>query len=425
MNDDPHILGSTLNTLDSAPVVACQNCGHESLEPILFLGFVPPVNTMTQIDQAPDAEMRFPLQMVRCSACTLVQISYKVDARILFPESYPYLSGTTRILRDNFKNLAQEAGELLGLDTEHLVIDIGANDGTLLTPFRDAGQRVLGVEPSQAADRAMEAGIEMVKDYFSKPLADEIARRYGTAKLVTAANVFAHIADVHSVIDGIAQLMDENSVFVSESHYLGDLVETLQYDTVYHEHLRYYSVGSLVEVLKPHNLEVFRVTRIPTHGGSIRVFAGAKGRWPVDPSVEKILKEEEQSGLSDGRALRKFSERVLESKLNLLSMLRDIKADGARIYGISAPSRASTLVNYCGVDDALVSCVMEVSSSHKVNHYMPGTRIPVLDERLLFEDQPEYALILAWHIADELAPLLRDKGYRGTFISPLPEPRVL
>ena len=415
----------SLDPLDSTPIDSCQNCGHAPLDPVLFLGFVPPVNTMTILGQAPDVEMRFPLQMVRCGSCSLVQIAYKVDARILFPESYPYLSGTTRILRENFRDLARESTETLGLTRDDLVIDIGANDGTLLTPFREAGYRVLGVEPSQAADKAAESGIEMVKDYFSEKLAEDLAARYGFAKVVTAANVFAHIADVHGVINGITRLMDADSVFISESHYLGDLIETLQYDTVYHEHLRHYSVGLLKDMLGRHDLEVFRVVRIPTHGGSIRVYAGRKGRWPIDQSVAQIIREEDERGISEGSALTQFSDRVLDSKLKLMAMLRDIKAQGAKVYGISAPSRASTLINYCGIDDGSVSCVLEVSISHKIGHYVPGTRIPVLDERKLFEDQPEYALILAWHIADELASLLRDKGYRGSFISPLPEPRIL
>jgi len=414
-----------LDPMDSTPIVACQNCAHSPLKPVLFLGFVPPVNTMARLDEIPDVEMRFPLELVRCEVCTLVQISYQADARILFPESYPYLSGTTRILRDNFKNLVDESQKKIGLAKGDLIIDIGANDGTLLTPFRDAGCRVLGVEPSQAADKAMANGIEIVKDYFSRQLAGDIVSQYGNAKLITAANVFAHIADVHAVVDGITRLMDEDSVFVSESHYLGDLVATLQYDTVYHEHLRYYSVEVLVDLLGRHDLEIFQVTRIPTHGGSIRVYAGKKGRRAIDQSVGKILREESERGVSDGKALVQFRDRVLESKLQLNAMLHDIKSDGARIYGISAPSRASTLINYCGLDDGLVSCVVEVSTSHKINHYIPGTRIPVLDEQKLFDEQPEFALILAWHIADELAPLLRDKGYQGKFISPLPKPRIL
>jgi len=213
-------------------------------------------------------------------------------------------------------------------------------------------------------------------------------------------------------------------VFVSESHYLLPLVETLQYDTIYHEHLRYYHLGALQQLLGGHGLEIFRVKRIPTHGGSIRVFSALKGRYPVDASVPKTLAEEDQLGITDGTALKTFRERVIQSKVELHALLAPIKAEGQKIYGIGAPSRASTLINYTGLDDGLIECVMEVSGSHKLNKYVPGTRIPVLDEKKLFEDQPEYALLFSWHIAEELMTNLRKKGFLGKFIVPLPKPHI-
>src|SRR5690606_18248250 len=208
-----------------------------------------------------DVEMRFPLELLRCKDCTLAQIGYEVDPRILFPHTYPYLSGTTKILRENFKDLAREANDLFQLKSSDLVIDVGANDGSLLSPFKDLGQKVLGIEPSQAADVAMKKEIEMVKDYFSKDLAKEVRAKKGAAKLVTAANVFAHIKNVHEIVKGILELLAPDGIFVSESHYLLDLVQTLQYDTIYHEHLRYYSLGSLIRLFDQHGLTVFRVKR--------------------------------------------------------------------------------------------------------------------------------------------------------------------
>jgi hypothetical protein len=252
-----------------------------------------------------------------------------------------------------------------------------------------------------------------------------VKAKYGQAQLVTAANVFAHIGGIHSVVDGIVELLGPRGVFVSESHYLLDLVETLQYDTIYHEHLRHYSLVSLQGLLAGHGLEVFHVKRIPTHGGSIRVYAGRKGERPVQASVAERLAHEDKAGITSGSALRDFRARVVKSKLDLHALLAPIRARGERIYGIGAPSRASTLINYTGLDDGIVEAVMEVSSSHKLNRYIPGTRIPVLDEARLFSDQPEYALLLSWHIADELAKILRGKGYKGKFIAPLPDPRVI
>jgi SAM-dependent methyltransferase len=380
---------------------------------------------MWPIGSVPEAEMRFPLEMLRCPTCTLVQIGYEVDSRILFPHSYPYLSGTTRILRENFQDLCAKAQQIIGLKSDDLVIDIGANDGTLLTPFQQAGFRVLGIEPSQAADLASSRGIAMVKDYFNTRVASEVRERYGAARLITATNVFAHISGVHDVVSAIQHLLAPNGVFVSESHYVSGLVETLQYDTIYHEHLRYYSVGSLMELFKSHELEIFRVEAIPTHGGSIRVYTAKAGQLPVDPSVRSFLEKEATAGITDGQAFRDFRRRVVDSRLQLLALLHDLKKGGVRIYGIGAPSRASTLINYCGLDDGLVDCVLEVSASHKLNKYVPGTRVPVLDESKLFSDPAEYALLYSWHIAGELSENLRRKGFRGKFIVPLPEPRVL
>lgn len=414
-----------MTPLDSKPLTHCQICGSKHLESLLFLGYVPPVNEMLKIDSTPDVEMRFPLELLRCKNCTLVQIGYEVDPRILFPHTYPYLSGTTKILRENFKDLAREAGGLFQLKSSDLVIDIGANDGSLLAPFKDLGQKVLGIEPSQAADVAKSKKIDMVKDYFSSSLAKEIKAKHGPAKLVSAANVFAHIKNVHEIVEGILELLGPDGVFVSESHYLLDLVQTLQYDTIYHEHLRYYSLGSLIKLFHQHGLTVFRVKRIPTHGGSIRVYAARKGQFPVDASVTHLLKEEDDFGLTDGSCFKDFRSRVIQSKLSLYTLIADIKAQGKRIYGIGAPSRASTLINYAALDDGLIDAVMEVSSSHKLGKYIPGTRVPVLDEKKLYEEPPEYVLFYSWHIAEELAQNLRKKGYRGEFIVPLPTPKIL
>lgn len=415
----------SLDPLNSTPITRCQICGGEHLQSVLFIGHVPPVNAMAPVGARPDAELRFPLELLRCPDCTLVQIGYDVDQRILFPHSYPYLSGTTRILRDNFRNLAQTCAARNLAASGDLVVDIGANDGTLLAPFRELGCNVLGVEPSQAGDVAASRGIPIVKDYFSTAIAQSIVAERGRARVITAANVFAHITDIHAIGRAIRELMSPDGVFISENHYLLSLIETLQYDAVYHEHLRYYSIGSLAHLFAMHGLAIFHVERIPTHGGSIRVFAAAEGSRPREPSVAVAVDAERRFGLDDGRALSGFRERVLQSKLDLMAILAGIKRSGHRIFGVGAPSRSSTLVTYVGLDDGIIDCVVEVEGSHKLNKYMPGTRIPVLPEEKLYRERPEYALLLSWHIADELAENLRRRGYDGRFITPLPNPAIL
>ena len=405
----------------SVVVDRCQVCDSPELEPVVFVGFLPPVNTFVPIGTRPAEQPSYPAQLLRCPRCELVQLGLIVDPAILFPPSYAYTSGTTRILRENFAELEKEATPLLGLMKDNLVIDIGSNDGTLLGNFQKAGNRVVGIEPTDVGKIARERGIPTITAFFDSKAVDDVLAKHGRARLVTATNVFAHIEDIHSIVDALLHLLDDDGVFISESHYWVGLMDTLQYDTIYHEHLRYYSLTSLRNLLEMHGLEVFHARAIPTHGGSIRVYAARKGRRTVQPSVDKFVAAERQA-LTPVR-LEAFRRGVVASKLRLYRLLGDVSGDGARIYGIGAPSRAATMVNYVGLDDGIVSAILEIKGSHKIGRYMPGTLIPVVDEEQLFADQPEFALLFSWHIADELVPKLRGRGYRGRFIVPLPEPR--
>jgi hypothetical protein len=408
----------------SVPVECCQVCGSTQLDDVLSLGYMPPVNQMVTIGAVPRQQPWFPTNLLHCRNCDLVQLGLAVDPVIIFPPEYPYTSGTTKLLRDNFADLQRESAAMLGLSEKDLVVDIGSNDGTLLSNFQMAGSRVLGIEPTDVGDIANTRGIPTLKRYFGIEVAREIKDKYGPARVVTAANCFAHIEDVHAIVDGIVEMLSPDGVFISESHYLIGLLDTLQYDTVYHEHLRYYSVASLKHLLEMHDLEVFHARPIPSHGGSIRVYAGRYGAHMVQESVRRMLATEPRGEAMAAR-LADFKRDVMLSKLRLLSMLCDLKEKGARIAGISAPSRASTLVNYVGLDEGIIDYVCEIPGSLKIGKCMPGTLIPVVDETRLFDDQPDCAVIFSWHIADELAPKLKAKGFRGKLISPLPVPRFL
>jgi hypothetical protein len=335
---------------------------------------------------------------------------------------YPYTSGTTKILRENFAELYTEVQAVVGLADNDLVVDIGSNDGTLLSNFTN--HRVLGIEPTLQAELANERGITTMMSFFSTESAARARDEHGLAKVITATNVFAHMENVHEIVKGILLLLEDDGVFISESHYLMGLLETVQYDTIYHEHLRYYSLHSLQYLLKMHGLDVIHVKRIPTHGGSIRVYAARPGNYDARASVQEVLNAEAAQGM-DMEMFAAFKERVVNSKLQLYGMLNDIRAKGGRVFGIGAPSRASTLINYVGLDDGIIEAVMEVPGSHKVGKNMPGTLIPVREETLLFQEQPDYALFLSWHIAEELIPKLTAKGFKGDYIIPLPEPRII
>ena len=408
----------------SVPIECCQVCGHALLDDVLSLGYMPPVNQMVPIGEVPRQQSWFPTNLMHCRNCDLVQLGLAVDPAIIFPPDYPYTSGTTKLLRDNFADLHRESAAMLDLGKDDLVVDVGSNDGTLLANFKNGGHRVLGIEPTDVGDIAKARGIPTIKRYFDLAVAREVKRAHGPASVVTAANCFAHIEDVHAIVDAIIEMLKPGGAFISESHYLIGLLDTLQYDTVYHEHLRYYSLTSLKHLLEMHDLEVFHARPIPSHGGSIRVYAAKRGTHTVQDSVSRMVSAEPR-GEAMVKRLGSFRRDVVLSKLRLLSMLRDLKEKGARIAGISAPSRASTLVNYVGLDEGIIDYVCEIPGSLKIGKFMPGTRIPVVDEARLFSDQPDCAVIFSWHIADELAPKLRAKGFRGQLITPLPTPRSL
>lgn len=413
----------TAGTGGSLPVGACQICDSTDLEPILFLGYLPPVNTMPRIGERPVEQPAYPAELLRCAKCTLVQLGLIVDPAILFPPTYPYTSGTTRILRENFAELSDEAHALFPLGPSDVVVDIGSNDGTLLENFAKAGHKVFGIEPTNAGKLARDKGIPTLTSFFNRDAAERAVAEVGRARLITAANVFAHIEDVHAVMDNVLVMLQGDGLFVTESHYVASLLETVQYDTIYHEHLRYYSLGSLTALLDMHGLEIVHAKKIPTHGGSIRVYSARKGTYPVRPTVAAIH-EEEKTSLGKA-AFDEFRKNVVGSKLGLLALLHELKKTGARVYGIGAPSRASTLISYVGLDAGILDCVLEIKGSYKIGKYVPGTLVPVVDEERLFSDGPEVALLLSWHIAEELMPKLRARGYKGKFLIPLPNPRLV
>ena len=389
---------------------------------ILSLGLIPPVNQMTKIDQKPKEQIFFPTEIYYSPVSKLVQLGITVDQKILFPKEYPYTSSTTKILRENFSELSEEVFSNFKISEEDLVIDIGSNDGNLLSNFKNY-TRVLGITPEDIGKIAIERGIPTILQYFSKDLSINIMKKYGKAKIVTATNVFAHIDNIDEVLHSIYNLLENDGIFISESHYLQTLVEQNQYDTIYHEHLRYYSLSSLEYLFNKHGMEIIRAKKINTHGGSIRVYATKKGKYKIDNAFKELINIEKKELYSEG--LFNFKNRVIESKLKLYSLLNEINSQGFNIYGISAPSRATTLVNYLGIRKDIIDCILEIDGSQKINHFLPGTDIPIYNEKKLFIDQPKYAFILSWHIAEEIMNNLRKNGFKGKFIIPLPEPKIL
>ena len=409
-------------TKSSVLVDKCQVCSSSDLTEIISLGHIPQVNVMQPIGSRLQEEIIFPAELLKCGQCSLVQIGHIVDPELVFPPTYSYVSRTTKILRENFAELAEEAIPMLGLTSADLVMDIGSNDGSLLSNFKERC-RVLGIEPTNAAKYANEHGIPTMQRFFNQAAAEAMVATVGKAKVITAANVFAHIEDVHGIVDAILTGLDTNGVFISENHYLVGLLKTVQYDTIYHEHLRFYSLTSIKYLLEMHGLEVFHAKLIPTHGGSIRVYAARKGARAIMPSVSKMLADEKEY-LTD-ITFKEFKNDVVSSKSYLYYYVKEFHQAWGYIGAIGAPSRAATLVSYVGLNEDLIKFVLEAPGSPKIGHYMPGTKIPILEETSELLSSVDDLLLLSWHIADELIPKLRSKGFKGSFIAPLPYPQEL
>jgi hypothetical protein len=405
----------------SKTINRCQISGIKDLKSILSLGYLPPVNKLKKINSSLREDIFFPSELVFSLSSNLVQINTVVNKEILFPSEYPYTSSTTKILRENFKELYKDCKKIINISSKELVIDIGSNDGNLLNNFKNS-HRVLGITPEKIGNIAIRNGIPTLIKYFDKPTTNLVLKKYGKAKIITATNVFAHIENVHKLMKNILKILDEDGIFVSESHYLVSLIKTVQYDTIYHEHLRYYSLKSLEYLFKKYNMEIIHAKKINTHGGSIRVYAARKEKFKINKNVKKILNFEKN--FLNWKTFNNFKKKVIASKLDLYSILKKLKEKNKKIYGIGAPSRATTLINYVGLDENIIDCVLEIEGSYKIGNYIPGKKIPILSEKKLYNDPPDFVILFSWHIASELKLNLKKKGFKGKFIIPLPYPRI-
>jgi hypothetical protein len=377
-------------------VKKCGLCGGE-LRLVLSLGSSPPTCVMVPVGDR-QVERHYPLDLLYCEACTLAQLSVVVNPMVMFPAEYPYSSGNSRALHDDFADLAAQAtGWAHGLTFDDLVVDVGANDGTLLSKFGDC--RKVGVEPTRQAQHIKGS---VYRAFLDERVAMQIVKTHGKAKVVTACNVLAHVEDIDETMRAIACLLADDGILIAENHDLKSVVEG-QWDTVYHEHLRFWSPYSFHALLAKHGLAARTWHEIPTHGGSFRMMAqrGRNGRSPLRPNYD--FKTLRQCAIDARRAIREAA---------------------TGVYGIGATARATTLINYCGLDVEDVECVCEVAGSDKIGHYIPGTRIPVVDEAKLFEEQPP-AILFSWHLADRIVPKLRERGYHGDITVPLEATRQL
>ena len=405
----------------------CHICNSKKLQKIIEMGatgLCDSLLTKRQIEMG--SEKSYPLNLYRCTKCQLLQLDHIVSSKKLFHLNYPYKSGITKRLKQLLDNNSKYLRKNFEFSKKSLVIDVGSNDGTLLESFKKRKFKVLGVEPTNIAKIANKKGIKTIQRFFDLKTTKIIKNKYKKAEIITGTNIFAHVNKLNSFMRGVKMLLDkERGLFVTESHYAVDIVDNLQFDSIYHEHLRFYLLKPLKILMDNYGFKIIDAIRIPNYGGSIRVIATLNRQLKPKKSVKKILSLEKNRGFYSSAKYKKFSKDIIKSKNKLVKVLKKIKNENKRIVGIGCPGRSITLLAYCKIGKKTLDYIAEQSSSLKLNLYTPNTHIKVMDEKYFFKNQPEYALILSWHYKKSIIRNLKNKGYKGKFIIPLPYPKII
>ena len=414
-----------LHDLENGQISRWQICLSPDLIHVLHLGYHPPCDSLLTPDQLKEPEITYPLRLVYCQNCSLSQIDYVVAPEVLFYKEYPYRSGITESLQNNLMAISDKLVDRLNLKPSDLVIDIGSNDGTILQGFKNNGIRVLGVEPTNIANIAIQNGIDTINEFFSEEVAKKIIYGYGKASLIVGTNIFAHVSNLGSLLRGVNLLLEENGVFLNESHYLMDILDAVQYDSIYHEHLRFYSIKSMNRLMRYYNLNIYDIENIANYGGSIRCYAQKGTSHFETDDLKKLETLENARKINDLQSFEIFKNRTEQSKFDLMTLLYNIKGEQKTIVGIGCPGRSSTLLNYCGIDNSILPYIAEQSTCLKLGLLSPGSHIPIIDEERMFQEQPDYALLLSWHYSEPIIKKLRQKGLRSKIILPLPEVKII
>jgi len=411
--------------LETGHIEGCQICNSKKLHIILDLGHQPLCDTLLTKKMLNEPEKTFPLRMVWCENCTGVQIDYCVDGSEVYYPDYPYRSGITKELSEYQEKICFSLIEKYGLKSSDLVMDIGSNDGTLLGGFKREGIKILGVEPTNIAKIAIKNGIPTIQSFFDIKTAKAILKEKGSVSLITATNMFAHMQTFGEVIMGIHALLKKDGVFVTATHYLLDVIQGGQFDSLYHEHLRTYSLKSLIALFDYYDFTITDVERGDRYGGNIRVHVTKGKGQKVSPRVKELLKVEKEAGLDKFSTYKKFAERVQRARLKFMEFLIKTKKSGEYIVGNSCPGRCSTLLNYYGVDSELLPYLAEQPTSLKLGMYLPGKHIPVVNNKILIKEQPKYVVLLAWHYAKPIMEQLIARGLKSDFVIPLPDFKIV
>lgn len=403
----------------------CIVCGKSTVEEFLDLGHTALANKFLLESDLESTEARYPLCVGFCHTCCHVQLTSRVPPEAMFTD-YLYISSASDTLRAHFEELSGILVERHGLGREDLVIDIGCNDASLLSAFQRRYVRTLGVDPAEnLAELSAGSGVERYTGFFDSRSAVEISSRWGRASLITATNTFPHIPALHDFMRGIDSALAPGGALVIEAHYLVDLLEQLAFDTVYHEHVSYWSLHAMEHLFRSCGMEVIDAERLPLHHGQLRVTVVRKGDQKPAAAVQELLELEKARGLDRVETYHAFADAIQQLKQDVVATLKDLRRQGKRIAGYGAPAKGSTLLEFMEIGPDLLAYIAD-RSPLKQGRYMPGSHIAIVPPERLIEDRPDYVLLLAWNFADEI--LAQQQEYRslgGRFIVPVPEVRVI
>jgi len=402
----------------------CRSCGSDKLRPFLTLGHVPLADALLEAKDLDRIEPKFPLDVAFCEDCTLVQIFETVPPEVLFCQDYPYYSSFSDALLAHSRANVENLIETRDLDENSFVVEIASNDGYLLQFFVEHGIPVLGIDPAEGpAKAAIEKGVPTLNDFFGRELAEKLRKDRKPADIIIGNNVLAHVADTNGFVAGVAALLADTGRAVFEVPYVKDLIDHCEFDTIYHEHLCYFSVTALSKLFARHGLTIDRIEHLPIHGGSLRVYVGHENA--PDETVGEYLESERENRLDRFDYYEDFGMSVETLKLTLSALVDDLRKQGKSIAAYGAAAKGTVLLNYLGFGRETLDFVVD-RNIHKQGRYMPGVHIPIHSPSLILEQAPDYVLLLPWNFKDEI--LEQQAEYRqlgGKFIIPIPSPQIV
>jgi 2-polyprenyl-3-methyl-5-hydroxy-6-metoxy-1,4-benzoquinol methylase len=406
----------------------CRFCNHALTHEFVDLVNSPPSNSYLRYESLNAPEVFFPLKLFVCDKCFLVQIDEYKSASEIFDKEYAYFSSFSTSWLAHCRKYTQEMMHRFNYNSNSQVIEIASNDGYLLQYFKQYNVPVLGIEPTEStATEARQKGIETITEFFGVPLAQRLVSDNRKADLLFGNNVLAHVPDINDFVKGMKLVLKDTGVVTMEFPHLLELVRNNQFDTIYHEHFSYLSFRTVKEIFATHGLTIFDVQEIPTHGGSLRIFARHRddSTKSVLPSVNMLLKKEDEAGLGNINFYQGFQSKVDQVKIGLLNFLLNAKVEGKRIAAYGAAAKGNTLLNYCGVRKDLVDFVVD-ASPYKQGKFMPGSHIPIVSEDRISTEKPDFVLILPWNIKDEIqSQLSYIRQWEGKFVTAIPDLQII